>query len=950
MSHKNMFLLYLLSFSSTLFAQTQANTGQIEGIITDRAQSAVPNAAVQVRNTDTNFVRELVTNASGFFRASLVPIGKYEVRAQASGFAPHRQTGIELSTGQIVSLQIALELASVQQEITVTAETPLIETAQTSTSRAVNEMDIENLPNLSRSELNFAFLQPFTNGNRPREYEAPRIDIGGLSRRLNYQVDGFQNSSTQQKAFRVIIFSPAALQETQILSFGAPAENGRTGGGVVNNIIKSGTNQFHGLGHWLTSREVWNARPFGSQSLKPSGNVFAGAAGGPIRKDRLFFFFSYEASKRAFPQSLGFTSPIAKENAARLGLTAKEVDVLPASFNPQLWLLKLDWRPSSKHSFSLRGNTFREYFYARDPGGLTVFSSSNGAIFNEAAVAASWTSVLSPRLINEFRTQIADRFTRRRPTAEPAPATLPNTTVSGVATFGFPSGLTANREKIAEWSDNLSLQHRGHLFKTGMNSVFSPLTYEDQLIPAFTFGGLPAAAPRGAVTALDQYLYTREGRMDPAAGQPFTYTQLTLAFGERVLRYRQTYLGAYMQDQWKAGRSLTINWGLRWEGGVPAGGDPQAPYPLSQQSPSDQRNIAPRVGLAWAPRASTRTVLRASYGVHFDSPQGNYYRDALLNNARRQITVQVPGTSAGAPVYPNSPQFPGGLPTVRPSLNVLDPRLVWMYAQQVQIGVQRELARSLSLSVTYALLRATRIPVPQNINLNPSGITGRLADGRPIYSTARVNPLFNNIAMITAGGNSNYNGLGINLNKRFHKGFQFNLSYTWSHALDNAPETGISGGSEQPQDTFNRRAEYGNSLADVRHVLNGSAVWRLRRNQFAFFFFARSGSTFDVRAGTDLNRDSVNNDRPPYFGRNTGKGPATAQLDVRYSRFVPLGEKRRLEFTAEAANLLNSPLADSTNAFINRTYGTGATPLASFGSILAYHEMRRLQLGVKFSF
>lgn len=950
-------LLLLCAVCITSWAQTQSNTGQIEGIVSDSTGAAVPGAEVRLRNVETNLTRSLTTDNSGFYQAALLPIGVWDVAVTATGFAPYRQTGVQLSTGQVLSVNIKLELASTSTEVTVAANAALIETSQVSTSRSVNEVDIENLPNLSRSELNFAFLQPFTNGNRPREYEAPRLDMGGLARRLNYQVDGFQNSTTQQKSFRVIIFSTAALQETQILTFGANAEYGRTGGGVVNNIIKSGTNEFHGQASWVTSRKAWNARPFGArEGIKPHGNVWVGTVGGPIQKDRLFFFLGYEASKRAFPQSLGFTSETQRANAARLGFTGEELDVLPSDFNPQLWLLKLDWRPSERRSFSLRGNTFRELFNARDPGGLTVLSSSNGAIFNEFAIAGSYIEVFSPRLVNEFRGQIADRFTRRRPVVSPTAQTLPTTTVSGVATFGYPTGLTANREKIVEFSDNLLFQANRHQWKGGFNVVVSPLTFEDQMNATFLFGGLTASGSRPAVSAIDQYLLTRQGAIDPATGRPYTYTQLTVNYGERVLNYHQVYYGAYFQDQWRAVRDLTLNYGVRWETVTPPEGDPLAPYPLSALPfRRDANNFAPRFGFAWAPKGSTTTVIRGSYGIHFDAPQGNYYRDALSNNARRQVTVQISGSSAGAPVYPYFPASPAGLTAVRPSLTVISPDLAWMYAQQVQVGVQRALTKDLSLSVTYAFLRGTKIPVAQNINLLPVA-TGLLADGRPVYGTARVDPAFNNISMIHSAGNSNYNGLGTNLNKRLSKGVQFNLSYTWGHALDNAPETGISGGSEQPQDTFNRRAEYGNSLTDVRHTLNGSAVFRPRfknrildNNQLAFFFFARSGTTYDVRSGTDLNRDSVNNDRPLFFGRNTGKGPASTQWDVRYSRTFRFKERsKRLEFTAEAANVFNTTVPESTNGFINRTYGTGATPLATFGNILAWHEMRRLQMGVKF--
>jgi len=950
-------LILALGCTTAALAQTQANTGQIEGIVTDPAAASVTGAAVRIHHLDTNQVRELKTDAAGFYRAALLQIGAYEITVQAAGFAVYRQTGITLSTGQILTVNARLSLSAAQQEITVAADAALLEAAQVAQSRAVNQMDIDNLPNLSQSELNFAFLQPFVNGNRPREYEAPRLDFGGLARRVNFQVDGFQNSTAQQKAFRVIIFSTAALQETQIVSFGANAESGRTAGGVVNNIIRSGTNQFHGRASYVTSRKTINARPFGArEGIKPSGNVWVGAIGGPIRKDRLFFFASYEASRRAFPQSLGFTSPTAKANAAALGFSGAEVDVLPSRFNPQLWLAKLDWRPRDSHAFSLRGNTFRELFTARDPGGITVLSSSNGAIFNEAAMAFSWTYTISPSTLNEFRSQLADRFTRRRPVVEPGPNTLPQTTVSGVATFGYPSGLTANREKIVEWSDNLTQQVSQHQVKGGFNAVLSPLTFEDQLTPAFTFGGLSASGARGPVTALENHLWARQGRIDPATNRPFTYTQLTLAFGERVLRYAQVYYGVYLQDQWRATRNLTLNYGLRWETGSPPEADQTSPFELSRQFPVDRNNVAPRFGFAWSPRGSQKTVLRGSYGIYYDAPQGNYFRDALTNNAQRQLSIQISGSSAGAPVYPNYPTSPAGLAVVRSSLTVIDPRLAWMYAQQAQLAVQRELRRDLAVTVSYALTRGTKIPVAQNLNLAPA--VGVLPDGRPLYSSARLDARFNNIAMITAAGNSNYNALGINLNQRFRRHYQFNLSYTWSHALDNAPETGIAGGSEQPQDTFNRRAEYGNSLADVRHVLNGSAVLRPRsrnalldNHQLALFFFARSGSTFNVLAGTDLNKDSVNNDRPDFFGRNIGKGPASRQFDVRYSRFFPLRrEGVKAQFTAEAANVFNTPVQDSTNAFINRVWGTGPAPVATFRDLIAYHEMRRIQLGFRLDF
>jgi hypothetical protein len=957
-------LALLLPVAATVSAQTQANTGQIEGTVLDPSRGAVPAATVRIRNTETNQVRTVVTDARGFYRAPLLQIGSYEITVESPHFAVYQRRGIELSTGEFLTVNAQLRLAGLQQEVTVEANANIVETSRTSLSRAVNEIDVTELPNLSSSELNFALLQPFVSGDPPREYEAPRLDFGGLSRRLNYQVDGFQNSTVQQKAFRVIIFSTVALQETQIASYGATAESGRSGGpGVVNNIIKSGTNEFHGTARFTTYRRAFNALPYGSlPGNEPSGNTFAAALGGPIVKDRLFFFASYEASKRAFPRSLGFTSGTAKANLARLDFTGKEVDVLPSSFNPQLWLLKLDWKPNAEHSLALRGNTFREFFAARDPGGTTVLSSSNGAIFNEAAGALAWTWLLSSSMVNEFRAQLADRFTRRRPVVEPGPTTLPRTTISGVATFGYPSGLTSNREKIIEFSDNLTWQKGAHQLKAGFNIIHSPLKFEDQLIPTFTFGGLTARPERGAVTALDNYLNTLAAIIDPASGRPFTYTQLSVAFGEPVLTYSVTYHSAYVQDEWRVRPNLTLNYGLRWETVTLPQPDPTSPHELSRQFRQDWNNVAPRLGFAWAPRRSEKTVIRASYGLHFDAPQANYYRDVLQENGQRQFTATISGAAPGAPVYPDVPVSPAGLTTARSSITVMDPRFAWMYVHQAQLSLERAITDDLSASLSYAFTKGTRIPILINVNLAPP--VGTLADGRNLYSSARLDSRFNNINMITAAGNSNYNGLGVNLNKRFGKtaipllrDLQFNLAYTWSHALDNAPESGIGGGSERPQDSFDPRADYGNSLSDVRHVLNASAVFRPRsdnklldNNQVSLILFARSGNSFDVRAGTDLNRDSVNNDRPPFIGRNSHKGPGSVQLDLRYTRFFRIGSRYRLHFLAEAANLLNRPNPDSTNAAVNRTYGTGTEPVPTFGEVIAFREMRRVQLGMRLDF
>ncbi len=175
-------LVMSLCAAASAFSQTQANTGQIEGFITDPVGANVAGATVKIRNIETNQTRKITTNEEGFYRASLLQIGSYEFTVESPNFAAYTQSGITLSTGQILTVNPRLAVAGLQSEVNVVADANVVETSRTNLSRAVNQVDVTELPNLSSSELNYAFLQPFVSGDPPREYEAPRLDFGGLSR------------------------------------------------------------------------------------------------------------------------------------------------------------------------------------------------------------------------------------------------------------------------------------------------------------------------------------------------------------------------------------------------------------------------------------------------------------------------------------------------------------------------------------------------------------------------------------------------------------------------------------------------------------------------------------------------------------------------------------------------------------------------------------------------
>jgi hypothetical protein len=292
----------------------------------------------------------------------------------------------------------------------------------------------------------------------------------------------------------------------------------------------------------------------------------------------------------------------------------------------------------------------------------------------------------------------------------------------------------------------------------------------------------------------------------------------------------------------------------------------------------------------------------------------------------------------------------------------------------VNAQITRELTPNLGLTVGYLYTKGTHLPVYRNINLIPSGQT--LADGRPIFGTNHINPLFNNISMAESVGGSNYNGLNVSLNKRFAGGYEFFASYTWSHALDDAPEqnvldvpTGTSGTNLAPADPTNRRRDYGNSLSDRRHVFTSSAVLNPsfttgskalnaigNNNRLAFMFVARSGDIFNEGSNQVLNKDPTIPaalQRPLFIGRDTIRGQRVFQMDMRYSRVFPIRERWKPEFFAEAWNVFNhsnvsgSGSGLNTNATVDATGRILAPP--TFAAINAL-DPRLLQLGFKLSF
>src|SRR6185312_11710693 len=354
----------------------------------------------------------------------------------------------------------------------------------------------------------------------------------------------------------------------------------------------------------------------------------------------------------------------------------------------------------------------------------------------------------------------------------------------------------------------------------------------------------------------------------------------------------------------------------------------------------DKNNFAPRAGVSWALDSSARTVLRASTGLMYEPPLLDFYDNAILNNGDpASFNVQVAGSSAGAPAFPNSlANVPSGFVLPRQSINAVDPDFNTQSAWLSNIQVERALRSDMSISVGYVNSIGRHLPVLMDINLIPTGQT--LPDGRPIFSTTvspttRVNPTFNHVNMFKSIGESTYNACTATLTKRMTQGWQAQATYTLARGVDNAPLTGTSvvgSGDDRASDPtdldrdkgltpFNRSHTFAVSTVIAPQVPDSHAgAAFINNNQLGVIVQANSGLPFNIRSSQDLNKDDVNNDRPNDLDRNAGRLGTVFYVDLRYSRFIPIRTGQRIELFLFAKN----PSTTENLAGVNRVITTDA--------------------------
>ena len=339
------FILSLVVVASAA-AQSTAINGTIEGTVKDGQGALLPGVTVTVVNIDTGDQRVVVTNERGLYRAPLLQLGTYKVTAELQGFKGYERNGVTLRAGQAAVIDIALAVGAISETITVTADSPLVDLAKIEQGRTLSEAEIKTLPLTSRNPYNFALLQPGVVGFENNEFGVARLTANGALLRVNYQVDGSNNTQKDRAGLRQMPMSEVMIREVKVITTGYAPEFGQTMGLVYNAITPSGTNRYKGQGSYRMQRQPMAALPFytpvGAAKPPTNVNVLTFDLGGPIVKDKTHFFGGYEHTERDLSGLSVIT--ITPANQAALGL--KEAAYMPRGLNTEFAIGKVEDRKS----------------------------------------------------------------------------------------------------------------------------------------------------------------------------------------------------------------------------------------------------------------------------------------------------------------------------------------------------------------------------------------------------------------------------------------------------------------------------------------------------------------------------------------------------------------------------------------------------------------------------
>jgi hypothetical protein len=914
--------------ASSRGATAQIATATLAGNVRDETGAALPGVLVTIKRASTGTTRTVTSDAAGRYRIAALDPGEYEVRAELQNFKSALRTGVVLTVGGTTETDFTMAVGAVSEEVTVRSEPPLVEPARMDLSRVVTAIEIASLPISGRNFVDFVKLSSGVASGRENvgggAFKEPDVGVGSAAApRLSFagqpelntmvQVDGADNVQTFTGLPRATP-SQEAAQEFRVLNSTYLAEYGRSLGGFVNIVTKSGSNRTDGSFYYFGMHDALNARSVLNtpEANRLRQNQFGATLGSPLNEG-LFFFGNYEGQVRE--QSNRFSRVVLDNVGAlnavrtRFGLKPETTDQVQKN-HYNSFMVKVDRRGPS-HTLSTRVNFLRSNTNNFLGGGGRASPTSSTArnnVTNDFAVVPNLVSILSPTLVNEARFQGAYRsFDFPSVLKEPA-LEISNFIIMGKST----SDVDYYSERRFQFSDSLTRTAGSHQLKGGVDLNFLRDVSEfHAFFPArIIFPSL--AAFQTFTPAVFWWPYVKSAATYPGIDPTWTTDSPSSAWRD-ASRWSMNYssYGFYVQDQWKAARRASLTYGLRYDFEM---------YPTGYITKRDLNNIQPRIGGSFA--YSDSGVIRGGYGVFFDrlaSSVGQLFHASYnssagsLPNARvlfptvapidppfQQRTVGGPLAPVAAATFLTTGQVP---PTSSISLaDTLDGAVQTPYSHQASVQLSHEVSRGVAVSAGYLFLGARQV-IGHTGNLNAVQ-TGVLSTGKPSFVGGRRFPEVGDMFVQTNTGRSNYHGMTLELERRFDGRFGVHGSYTLARVRANVDSLANLADIPEGQDI---EGEMARSRQDVRQRFTLSALGQLAgRVKVGGLVSLESGRPFNIFVGRDANGDgNPNSDRPGLIGRNIYEGPAYATVDLRVSREFTVNTRARLELLLDLFNVFN---------------------------------------------